>query len=303
MRFTVGSGEPAREAGRRLRAAGMIRSAFAFRVAAAWGDGWRQVRAGDYALRRSMSALEILRTFERGRVIEEWITVPEGFALWQVAGLLEAKGLGWGEDFLGAARSPGEFATDSPLPTDSLEGYLFPDTYKVGRDAKAPRTLVRMMLARFDEVVWRGLLGGQAPGSSLHDVITLASLVEGEARLDAERALIAGVLSNRLKRGMMLQCDATVQYALGPGNHKERLTYADLTIASPYNTYLHPGLPPGPINSPGRTSIEAVLHPADVPYLFYVARPDGSHVFSRTAAEHERAVARVRAQRRAQETP
>jgi UPF0755 protein len=281
----------------------MIRSALVFRLAAAWGDGWRQVRAGDYALRRGMSALEILRAFERGRVMEEWITVPEGFALWQVAGLLEAKGLGSGENFLRAARSPGEFATGLPLPTDSLEGYLFPDTYKVGRDANAPRTLVRMMLARFDEVVWRGLLGGQAPGSSLHDVITLASLVEGEARLEAERALIAGVLSNRLKRGMMLQCDATVQYALGPGNHKGRLTYADLKIASPYNTYLHPGLPPGPINSPGRASIEAALHPADAPYLFYVARPDGSHIFSRTAAEHERAVTRVRAQRRAQGTP
>jgi UPF0755 protein len=305
-----------------LRAAGLIRSPGAFRLAGAWGNRWRRAHAGDYALRRDMSALEILRCFESGRVIAEWVTVPEGFTVWQIADLVHAKGLGTREQFLRAANSGGaepapslsrgfppgarDTAVDFPAPRGSLEGYLFPDTYRVGRDAAAPRKLVAMMLARFDEVVWQGLLRGRAPagisdlksqisdGAALHEVVILASLVEGEARVAAERPIIAGVLINRLKRGMMLQCDATVQYALGPGNHKPRLTYADLAMPSPYNTYLHPGLPPGPINDPGRASIAAALHPAQVDYLYYVARPDRSHIFSRTLAEHERAKALAR---------
>jgi UPF0755 protein len=295
-RFFVAPGASPRVVAAELKAKGLIRSSWAFHLAAAWGDGWRQARAGEYALRRDLSAIDILRTIERGQVVSEWVTVSEGLALWQVANLVEASGLGSADEFLRAAHSPGDFEAGFPLPNDSLEGYLFPDTYNVPRHPGAVRDLVKMMLARFDEVVWRQALGGQAPHSSLHQVITLASLVEGEAKLDAERPVIAAVLINRLKRGMKLDCDATVQYALGP-NRKERLGYGDLAIASPYNTYLHPGLPPGPINSPGRASIEAAVHPADASYLFYVARADGSHIFSRTYREHLRAVARVRAAR------
>jgi len=326
-RFNVPEGASLADVADELKASGLIRSARAFRLAAAWGDGWRQAKAGDYALRRDMSAIEIARAFERGDVISEWVTVPEGLPLWQVAALVESRGLDGAEELLRAAESPPDLAVGFPLPPGSLEGYLFPDTYKVARHPGASRELVKMMLARFDEVVWRGLLDGRPPrdvagvavslsqetdaggargrgepsgagaaanSSSLHALITLASLVEGEAKLDSERPLIAGVLTNRLKQGMKLECDATVQYALGP-NRKARLTYADLAVESPYNTYLYPGLPPGPISSPGRASIEAALHPAVTPYLFYVARADGSHVFSRSYAEHLRAVARVRA--------
>jgi len=300
VRFTVHSRDSAREVARELKQAGLIRSPRAFRLAASWRDGWRRVRTGDYALRRDMSACDILRLLESGAVMEEWITVPEGFTVWQMAQLVEAKGLGSSDAFLRAVGALGDFQAGFPLPADSLEGYLFPDTYRVGLAPEAPRKLAKMMLARFDEVVWRGLFGGSAAHSSLHDAITLASLVEAEAKAAAERPLIAAVLRNRLQRGMKLECDATVQYALGPGNHKGRLTYADLVTPSPYNTYLHAGLPPGPINSPGRASIAAALHPADVPYLFYVARPDGTHIFSRTYEEHLRAVARARAERRAQ---
>jgi UPF0755 protein len=294
LRFTVSKGAPARVVATQLRAKGLIRSAWTFTAAAAWRGGWRQARAGDYAFRRDMSALDILHAIERGAVISEWITVPEGATLWQIAALVEADGLGRGEDFLRAAHSPRAFNAGFPLPGDSLEGYLFPDTYRVARHPGAVQDLVKMMLARFDEVIWRGLLGGRSPHSSLHELVTLASLVEGEAKLDAERPIIAAVLTNRLQQGMKLECDATVQYALGR-YRKARLSYEDLKIESPYNTYLHAGLPPGPINNPGRASIEAALHPAAGRYLFYVARPDGSHVFSSTYAEHLRAIARVRA--------
>ena len=298
IRCTVSAGAPARVVAAELHERGLIRSAWAFTAAAAWRGAWRHAKAGDYAFRRDMSALEMLHAIGRGAIISEWVTVPEGYTLAQIAALVAANGLGRGEEFLHAAQSPVPTDAGFPLPTGSLEGYLFPDTYRVGRHPGAARDLMKMMLARFDEVVWRGLLGGRSPHSSLHGVITLASLIEGEAKLDAERPVVAAVLTNRLKQGLKLECDATVQYALG-ANRKTRLTYEDLKIESPYNTYLHAGLPPGPINSPGRASIEAALHPAAVGYLFYVARPDGSHIFSSTYAEHLRAIAHVRAEAKA----
>jgi UPF0755 protein len=304
-RITVQPDASSRKVAAELRAAGLIRSAWAFQIAAAWGDGWRKAKAGDYALRRDMSALTMLRIIERGEVTSDAVTFPEGRTVWQMAEVAAAAGLMSPDAFMravGVVRAGdaglADYDASFPLPSGSLEGYLFPDTYSVAHRPGAARDLVRKMLARFDEVVWRGLLGGREPadGQSLHQLITLASLVEAEAKLADERPVIAAVLVNRLNRGMPLECDATVQYALGP-NRKPRLFNHDLKIASPYNTYLHPGLPPGPINSPGRASIVAALHPANVPYLFYVARPDGSHVFSSTYAQHLRAVARVRAAR------
>jgi len=298
VRFTLREGASAYAVATDLKSYGLIRSAMAFRLAAGWDDAWREAKAGDYALRPDMSAMEILRAIERGEVMLESLTVPEGLSIWQVADLFEAEGLGSADDLARAASHAAGWTADFPLPAGSVEGYLFPDTYRVSRQPTAAADLVQMMLRRFDDVVWRDMLGGKPSARPLHDVITLASLVEGEAKLDSERPVVAAVLLNRLKRGMKLECDATVQYALGP-NRKGRLTYEDLKVASPYNTYLYPGLPPGPINSPGRASIEAALRPAAVSYLFYVARPDGSHAFSNTYAEHLRAVARVRAARSA----
>lgn len=298
VRFTVREGESASAVAIDLKDQGLIRSVTAFRLAAGWGDAWREAKAGDYALRPDMSPMEMLRTIERGEVMSESLTVPEGLSVWQVANLFQDKGLGSADDLTRAASRAALWTADFPLPAGSLEGYLFPDTYRIFRHPTAAADLVQMMLRRFDDVVWRDMLGGRQPARPLQDVITLASLVEAEAKHDSERPVVAAVLLNRLKRGMKLECDATVQYALGP-NRKDRLTYEDLKVASPYNTYLYPGLPPGPINSPGRASIEAALRPAAVPYLFYVARPDGSHVFSRSYAEHLRATARVRAMRSA----
>ena len=184
------------------------------------------------------------------------------------------------------------------VPTPTLEGYLFPDTY-VFPDGTTPRAAVRVMVDRFQRVWqpdWNQRL--QELAMSRNDVMALASIVEKEARLPEERLVISAVYHNRLKRRMPLQADPTVQYALG--RHVDRVLYKDLEIASAYNTYKHPGLPPGPIASPGLPSIEAALYPANVPYLFFVATPDGHHEFRTTFSEHREAIGEIRKARRAE---
>jgi len=292
----VKPGMSARTVAGLLAEGGLVRSRTWFLAAVRWrGDGGK-FQPGRYDLSPKMTALEILDRLVSGRVASVSVTIPEGYTIRQTANRLEEHGLGLAEGLRLAAADPSQFAVDFPLPAGaSLEGYLFPDTYRVPLRRGAERHLIRLMLERFDDLVWRGTLQGRRPEGKLdlHQTITLASLVEAEAKLDSERPVIAGVLANRLRRGMRLQCDATVQYALGDGR-KPRLLHSDLLIASPYNTYLHDGLPPGPINSPGLASIEAALHPAQVPYLYYVARQDGGHEFSVTFAQHQRAIQRVR---------
>jgi len=280
----------------RLERQGLIRSAFTFRLAARLGGRWPQVKQGTYLVRPGMSALRILDLFTSGRVEQLRLTVPEGWTVRDIGLLLHQRGIGDGSPLTrqDAPRVPAGL----PLPADGrLEGYLFPDTYFTPTGAPARQFLAERMLARLDELVWRGLLGGRpAPdGRSLHQVLTLASLVEAEAKLPRERPLIAGVLASRLRAGRRLECDATVQYALGEA--RRRLTYDDLEVDSPYNTYRHAGLPPGPICNPGLASIRAALHPTPVPYLYYVARPDGSHVFTRSYQEHLAAIRAIRGSR------
>jgi UPF0755 protein len=272
---------------------GLVRSGAAFALAAVCRGSWNRVKEGVYEISPAMSALQILKRLEQGRTVNEKITIPEGSAVWQIAGILEDKGVASAHEFLRLAQRGQAFTTDFPKPA-RLEGFLFPDTYLVPMRADAATALISMMLARFQEVVWEGLLGGQPPRHmSLLQLITLASLVEGEAKVDEERPVIAGVLLNRLRLGKKLECDASIQYILGP-QRKSRLLWSDTQSESPYNTYLHPGLPPGPISNPGRASIEASLHPANTPYLYYVAGENGRHIFSRTLEEHERAVRQVR---------
>jgi UPF0755 protein len=263
-------------------------------VTAAVLRGWRsRLQPGRYALSPAKSPWEILKMLVEGKVYTTWLLVPEGYTMEQIGEKLEEKRLGTRKEFLTLAAQPAKFAHAFPIPGASLEGYLFPDSYQVdGR--QGPADIVQKMLDRFDQVVWRGSFERQTRvgGRSLAEILTLASLIEGEARRDNERPLIAGVLLNRLNEGMRLECDATVQYALG--QRKGRLSYEDLKVNSPYNTYLHAGLPPGPINNPGNASIEAALHPRLNAYLFYVARKDGSHIFTHTYAEHLAAVAAVR---------
>lgn len=293
QRIEITRGISARFVGRRMAERGLVRSGAAFALAAVCRGKWRGVREGVYDINPAMNAIQILKRLERGLTATEKVTIPEGFAAWQIAGILEEKGLAGAEEFMQLAQNGDMFKTAFPKPA-KLEGYLFPDTYLVPMRPGAASTLISMMLARFQNVVWEGLLRRQPPaGLSLHQLVTLASLVEGEAKVDEERPIIARVLLNRLRLGKELECDASIQYILG-SQRKSRLLWSDTRLDSPYNTYLHAGLPPGPIDNPGRASIEASLHPANTPYLYYVASDNGRHIFSRTLEEHQRAVRQVR---------
>ncbi|HEX2780978.1 MAG TPA: endolytic transglycosylase MltG, partial [Gemmatimonadaceae bacterium] len=222
------------------------------------------------------------------------VTIPEGFAISDIAPLL-ARSLGVEEDSVLAAARDSTLRERLDVPTPTLEGYLFPDTYSFA-DGTTARSAVQTMVRRFEQVwdpAWNDRL--QAMALSRHDIVTLASIVEKEAKLDAERPVIAAVYLNRLRTGMRLQADPTVQYARG--EHATRLYYKDLRVDSPYNTYEHAGLPPGPIASPGKASLVAALFPASVSYRYFVAHPDGHHEFNVDYRAHERAVAQLRRER------
>jgi len=292
---TIQRGDSVSRVAAELHTHGLIRSANVFTAAAYISGKWRRIQAGRFEVTPAMTPLEMLDAISRGsRKAWRWLTIPEGYTLRQIAQEVEKEGLVPADQFLTEAQLTAGFDPPFPLPQGSLEGYLFPDTYRVdvGESAQA---IISQMLRRFDIVVWQGLFHGRPTydGRSLSDIIILASLVESEAKHEKERSIIAGVLMNRLDRGIKLECDATVQYALG-GDRKPRLMNEDLAVPSEYNTYQHEGLPPGPICSPGEASIRAAMTPARVPYMYYVARPDGSHVFSVTYAQHQRAIAQMR---------
>ncbi len=277
-----------------LASEGLIRDARAFRVMLALSGLGDRLRAGHYELAPMMSAREIAEKIASGEVATRRVTIPEGLRLEQIARrMAEAELVASAEEFLAAA-VPATVADElaMPLPERTLEGYLFPETYDFTYDDGPGRIVVRMVRELHDRFVAPNREAIAARGLSLHEIITLASLVEREARVDHERALIAGVIQNRLDRGMRLQIDATVQYALP--EHKPRLTFEDLQVRSPYNTYLYAGLPPGPIAAPGLASLMAALKPAQTDALFYVARGDGTHVFTRTYEEHLRAIRQIR---------
>ncbi|HWB42375.1 MAG TPA: endolytic transglycosylase MltG [Gemmatimonadales bacterium] len=256
----------------------------------------RSVRAGVYEFAPGLSAWKVLGILESGSEVATRFTVPEGLIIPEVAALAQEK-LGIPADsFVAAARDSAAASATLGFPARSFEGFLRPETYSLRYGTTA---------AELVGVMARGFLAAWKPewdarlaslGWSRAQAVTFASIVEGEARADDERETIAGVYHNRLRIGMALQADPTVQYAifLATGKRKPRLFTRDYQFRSPYNTYLHPGLPPGPVNSPGLRSLEASLYPAKVPYLYFVAGPDGRHVFSRTYSEHLRAIARVR---------
>ncbi len=281
---------------------GLLRSRLAFRL---WARGWGlqgRIQAGEYKFSPSEGVGEILRRLAAGDVVRHRVTFPEGFSAREVAQRLDRLGLVDAEAFLQEVgqRDRHWIPEMEGNTTGSVEGYLFPDTYYFPRGLPAERA-VAAMVARFREATGPLWSLPRPLGLSPHEVVTVASLVEREARYDFERARIAGVLYNRLRRGMPLQVDATVLYALG--RHKERVLYRDLEVDSPYNTYRTAGLPPGPIANPGLASLRAALQPESHDYLYYVARPDGTHVFTRTLAEHERAKRSLRRQERVRESP
>jgi UPF0755 protein len=256
----------------------------------------RSVQAGVYEFAPGRSANEVLDILAKGKAAAQRFTVPEGLTLDEVAVLAQER-LGIPADSMVAAARDSAAARELlGVPARSLEGFLRPETYTLPVGINA-RELVRVMAAGFEKE-WKPEWTARLDTLKLSrlELVTFASIVEGEARVDDERETIAGVYHNRLRIGMALQADPTVQYAIAlkTGKRKPRLFERDYQFPSPYNTYLNPGLPPGPVNSPSRRSIEASLYPASVPYLYFVAGTEGRHVFSRTYGEHLRAIAKVR---------
>lgn len=274
-----------------LADAGVVRDALTFRIAARLSGSERRLQAGEYRFAEPASAFAVVDRLARGDVFTHALTFPEGRNIREMAEIFGRSALGSAEDFLAAADHP-ELVANLDPGARSLEGYLFPDTYALPRNAGAEGT-IRAMVARFEKTFDESLRQAAASaGMSVREVVTLASIVEKETGADQERPIVAAVYRNRLKLGMPLQCDPTVIYALMlEGRWNGNLRRADLQMDSPYNTYRYPGLPPGPIASPGLASIQAVLHPADVTYLYFVSRNDGTHVFASTLREHNRNVA------------
>lgn len=286
----VPRGLSARAIGARLIAAGVVRDGLTFRLAMWRGGDQRTLQAGEYRFDSPMTAGDVIDTLVRGDVYLLAITFPEGLDLEEMSTIFGRSGFGTADEFRQQAADPTPIADLDPEATD-LEGYLFPDTYHVPRTATAA-DVVSAMVRGFRQAFGPELRAAAAEADySLRQVVTLASLVEKETAKAEERTVVAAVYRNRLDRRMGLQCDPTVIYALKlAGQYDGNLTRADLTFDSPYNTYRYAGLPPGPIASPGQASLEASLAPADVDYIYFVSRNDGSHAFARTLREHNRNV-------------
>ncbi len=279
-------GANVREIGKQCQELGIIGNAGKFLFLAKVTGFDRRLKAGRYEFSKGESPLRVLEALASGATVGDKVVIPEGSTLADISTILKEQVGVEEERLLSLARAP-EMCRELGVRAKSLEGYLYPDSYDF-TPGMQPEQMVRIMVTRFFDVFGdQERKRAKELGFTAHAIVTLASMVEREARIDEERPLIAAVYYNRLDRGRLLQCDATVQYALP--EHKQRLLHQHLEVESPYNTYLHKGLPPGPICSPGRSSILAVLYPADVDYLYYVAKGDGSHIFSKTNEEHQRA--------------
>jgi UPF0755 protein len=274
------------EIGRQLEAAVVIRSATAFTFyVRARGDG-RSIQAAEYVFAPHTAMAGVVGVLDAGgRPPTVWITIPEGFTAAQIGALLQQHGIGTRAEFMAVVRSTN--VSFGSIASRGLEGYLFPDTYELRRDA-TPRDVAAILTARFMHELPRDYASAARKlRRTVPQIVTAASLIEREAKVDPERPVMASVYYNRLRRGMPLQVDATVEYALP--SHKAALSFADLKIDSPYNTYLYAGLPPTPIANPGRASLGAAFHPASTGYLYYVYRGNGRHQFSDTLEEQQAA--------------
>jgi UPF0755 protein len=286
----IPQGTGGRAIGRRLAEAGVVRDEWTFRLAVWRYGAGRALRAGEYRFTEAATPRQVIDRLARGDVFLRAITFPEGLTIREMAAIYEERGFGTAASFRDAAGDPTPIRDLDPRAPD-LEGYLFPETYALTRSATAA-DLVGMMVRQFRKTfdsLWQAR--GPAYARSVRETVTLASLVEKETARPEERTTVAGVYANRLRIGMGLQCDPTVIYALmRAGQWDGNITRAGLQIDSPYNTYRYAGLPPGPIAAPGRGALEAALTPAGVPYLYFVSRNDGSHVFATTLDEHNRNV-------------
>lgn len=279
-----------------LAAHDVIGSTRLFRWYAAVSGSERTIKPGTYQFESGAGYGDVLDALVTGRGIMRTVVIPEGFDLREIVPAL-AKALDVPEDSVEAAVADSAWRRDLDIPTPTLEGYLFPATYSF-TDGTTAREAVQAMVERFKDVwkpEWDTRL--QALSITRHVAMTMAAIVEKEARKPEERAIIAAVYWNRVRKGMKLQADPTVQYALP--KHVARVLYKDLEVDSKYNTYKYAGVPPGPIASPGEASIIATLTPADVPYLYFVAKGDGGHEFRTTFEEHEQAIRSIRSKKKA----
>jgi UPF0755 protein len=272
-----------------LAQSGVVESPWHFLLARAVRRGMK-LQAGEFRFVAAATPLEVYGRIARGDVYYEELVIPEGRNLFDIGAIVEGMGLMPAAQFLTAARDPALIRDlDPAAPT--LEGYLFPDTYRVTRHTSA-REICRILTQRF-RAEWKQL----KPSASPHEVVTIASLIEKEAAAPGDRPLIASVFRNRLKIGMKLDCDpSTIYAAMIEGRYRGVIHKSDLASENPYNTYTHAGLPPGPIANPGVASLRAALEPASTDFLYFVARPDGSgqHEFSKDMAGHRAAVERYR---------
>ena len=276
--------------GRQLEEAGVVRSRFAFDLLR-WAKRGT-LRAGEYRFEHSAPLTEIYARIVRGDVYTKTVVIPEGSSIFEIAARLEQAGFGPRQDFLDAAREQVGLVTDLDPAATSLEGYLFPDTYHFARKATLSQ-ICATMVRRFRAVAAQLELKG-----NVHAVVTMASLVERETAVDAERPLVASVFTNRLVQKMPLMTDPAVIYGLElDGRWRGALYASDMKLDTPYNTYLHPGLPPSPIANPGAKTLRAAMQPAQTGYLYFVAsgaNPQGRSLFASTLEEHNRNVAGYR---------
>lgn len=277
----------------------IVRNRFAFSLLARLMGAPERIQPGTYALSPGQSPWQIVAWLMEGRGQVQRLTIPEGYSIAKIAQLLETRGLGSSSAFVTLASQPARFlarhAWLGELPTGAtLEGFLFPDTYMFEGGRIKETVLIDQMLERFEAVIRAEYRRSDAPSMTLYQALTLASIVELEAVRAQERPLISGVFHNRLRIGMRLGSDPTVEYALGRHQGNKGLSLRDVRIDSPYNTYRYAGLPPGPIANPGLASFQAALRPETTDYLYFVARGDGTHAFTRTYADHRAAQRRLR---------
>ncbi|MFY9174553.1 MAG: endolytic transglycosylase MltG [Peptococcia bacterium] len=284
--FIIERGSSAIQIANKLEQEGLIKNAKAFLLYARLTENLEKFKAGEYLLRASNTGPEIMDILVEGRIVTVSFTIPEGYTLKKIAATLAEKGIVAEEEFWSLVEEGEfdyEFLQNLPKSKRRLEGYLFPDTYIIPKGWPAEK-VIDLMLKRFAQIYDQ--LPPNKSGLNMRDTVILASIVEAESKVDEDRPLIASVFLNRLKINMLLQADATLQYAFE--ERKDRVLYKDLELDDPYNTYKYGGLTPGPIGSPGKASLEAVCEPANTEYYYFVARKDGSgkHEFSKTLAEH-----------------
>ncbi|QXM05983.1 endolytic transglycosylase MltG [Crassaminicella indica] len=267
----------------------VIKSELAFRILSKMSKSDGKMQAGNYSFKQSMSVDEIIKSLISGDTVKDTVkvTIPEGFEFKQIVKRLEEKGLINKDKFIKIANNEDfdyKFLKDIPKGKNRLEGFLFPDTYEIAKN-DTEREIIIKMLNRFDDIFEDAYYKrAKELNMSVNDIITLASIIEREAKVDKERPIVSSVFHNRIRKKMPLQSCATVQYVLG--ERKAKLSFKDVETDSPYNTYKHAGLPPRPIASPGKASIEAALYPSETDYLYFVVSKNGEHHFSKTFKEH-----------------